>query len=417
MFAVKTHLPLSTAHLTIAVFFFLSQSGCGWIRQATGEEKPLGLSPTGLGAAAGAVVGSGVGAIIGSQSGNAGIGVAIGGLSGAALGGALGQQEERELHSKKEHNVGSDRQDELLKANQNRINEYKRGSDLAGERRGALASPKNSPKSFGKSSLVNTPSGYRGNPRAISLSEIVTTPDVVVPKVDIAVPKVVASTRLPVVRSNERIPAKLGVESVKANIVKDEMGSVTRVVSKNSQVDLVPEAKKENLEVKKVLPTLVEQKLPAAKSLEPVVAPESEVNSADDSMKAEINKATTTNGIVGVPVQAGKATDLPVAEEIKTTVITGSKVVKSAPDDDCSRADQEYQRATTSISDADKLFYLRRALRLCSAKPNLHLATGRVYTKLGRIEDAEYEFRQVLDLEPNNSEASKELATLKQGVK
>jgi hypothetical protein len=396
MSAVKNSLTLAVALITS-----VSISSCTWVRQATGEKEPLGLSPSGLGAATGAVVGSGVGAIIGSQSGNAGIGLAIGAASGAAFGGALGQQEDRETNSKEERNVRSARQDELLKANQNRIDEYKKGTDISRERRGALATPKN----FNKSSFVNTPPGYRGNPRAVSFAQLDTLQE-------FSTSKVVAPRNTLVARVESPTPNRVKVVPTKIDIQPTKVVPVAKVVSKTSQVDLIPEeVPAVKSEPAKVLPVVVEQKLPKANSLEPTI------HEADESMKTEISKATATNGVVGIPVQANKEIIEPGTEEIKTTVITGSKVGKSGSDDDCTRADQEYQRATTSISDADKLFYLRRALRLCAAKPNLHLATGRVYSKLGRVEDAEYEFRQVLDLEPSNSEASKELASLKQGLK
>lgn len=401
MYVVK-----KTLTLVAALFLSGALSSCSWIRQATGEEEPLGLSPTGLGAATGAVVGSGIGAIIGSQSGSTGIGVAIGGLSGAALGGALGQQEGRELASKEERNTRSERQDELLKANQNRINEYKRGSDLASERRGALAIPSSSTRSVVKNSVINTPIGYRGNPRAVRLDDgdFDTRPESVAPKS-------IASKNTVISRNEDVSPPKLKIIPARSALTPTENKTSSKVVSKTSQVDLIPDVPAVEVSEPKIAPAVVTgKKLPEAKSLEPAV------KIADDSMKSEISKATTArNGIVGVPVQPDKVVVDPGTEEIKTTVITGSKVVKATSDDDCSRADQEYQRATTSISDADKLFYLRRALRLCSAKPNLHLATGRVYSKLGRVEDAEYEFRQVLDLEPSNSEATKELANLKNG--
>lgn len=398
MFVVRKPVSLAAAAL-----FYFSFSSCTWVRQVTGEEQPGGLSSTGLGAATGAVVGTGVGALIGSQSGNVGAGAAIGGLSGAAFGGALGQQESRELASKEERNGVSVRQEELLKANRNRINEYKKGSDISSERRGSLASPNSFSRSTSKASFINTPSGYRGNPRAVKFSEFDTSPDVVIPK---SAPQ----RTVVVARADEHPIPKLKILPNKSTPMESKTSS--KLISKTSQVDLVPEVQTIKVEQTKITPVLVpEQKLSAARSVE---AP---MHVADDTMKTEISKATATNGIVGVPVQPNKENNDPVTEEIKTTVITGSKVGKAGADDDCSRADQEYQRATTSISDADKLFYLRRALRLCSPKPNLHLATGRVYSKLGRVEDAEYEYRQVLDLEPGNSEAAKELASLKQGIR
>lgn len=412
MFVVKKNLSLVVVILLCGVL-----SSCSWIRKSTGEDEPIGLSPTGLGAATGAVVGSGIGAIIGSQSGNAGIGVAIGGLSGAALGGALGQQEGRELSSKEERNIRSVKQEELLKANQNRINEFKRGSDFANERRGSLASPSSFSRSSAKSSLrnstrssfINTPSGYRGSPRAVRFDDgdFDTKPEVVAPK------KLVARNVVPP-RVDEVSLAKSKVVPARGSLTPTENPSSSKIISKTSQVDLIPEVTSDKVAEEVTTASVVkDNQLPGAKGLEPAV------KVADDSIKSEISKATvhSNNGIIGVPVQPDKVIADPGTEEIKTTVITGSKVVKPSSEDDCSRADLEYQRATTSISDADKLFYLRRALRLCSAKPNLHLATGRVYSKLGRVEDAEYEFRQVLDLEPSNAEAAKELANVKQGIR
>ena len=78
----------------------------------------------------------------------------------------------------------------------------------------------------------------------------------------------------------------------------------------------------------------------------------------------------------------------------------------------CHSAESEALRAKNATSDADKLFYLRRALRLCSTKPEFHVEIGRVYAALGRLEDAKSEFSKALELDPDNKDAQDELTLI-----
>ncbi len=417
--------------LALSVVFIFS--GCSWIRQATGEKEPLGLSSTGLGAATGALLGTGLGAIIGSQSGNPGAGIAIGGLAGAAFGGALGAQEDRDESVSQELALRAQRQDELLQANRKRIEEYKKSSDIKPDRRGALVIPTSSVSSSSSSSrsIVNTPSGYRGNPRAVPFSELDSSPAPRAANTELR-SEVRSTAKLQPLPSKTQLietkPAKLASKASKFDLVPEEppVSEVpevrvppAKIARELTQPAFKPEPAKGGLPKANGLPEATNS---AGSDLKVVDSTASVVAEADESMKEEIakgapaaNAPAVSGGIVGIPV-APKKEDTAKAEEIKTTVITGTKNSKLSADDDCARADQEFQRATTSVSDADKLFYLRRALRLCSTKANIHLSTGRVYAKLGRVEDAEYEFRQALDLEPKNAEAEQELSNLKKAT-
>ena len=82
---------------------------------------------------------------------------------------------------------------------------------------------------------------------------------------------------------------------------------------------------------------------------------------------------------------------------------------------ECKQASAEVQRAKSSVSDADRLFYYRRAVRLCSGEPTYHVEIGKLYINLGRIEDAKFEFRQAIDLDPSNQPAREQLGKLESG--
>jgi len=95
----------------------------------------------------------------------------------------------------------------------------------------------------------------------------------------------------------------------------------------------------------------------------------------------------------------------------KTAEIFEMEMVTS-DDPDCREAESEAVRARNARSDADRLFYLRRALRLCPAQASYHLEIGVVYASIGRTDDARFEFRETLDLDPGNPEAGIQLSKL-----
>ena len=103
------------------------------------------------------------------------------------------------------------------------------------------------------------------------------------------------------------------------------------------------------------------------------------------------------------------AGEIPTAAALK---LPGSKIKHSSPS--CLEAENEAERAREATSDADKLFYYRRALRLCGESSNYHFETARAYLAIGRREDAAFEFRQALDLDPNNKAAAQMLENMGQ---
>jgi hypothetical protein len=79
---------------------------------------------------------------------------------------------------------------------------------------------------------------------------------------------------------------------------------------------------------------------------------------------------------------------------------------------DCQDATKELAWAGERALPADKLFHLRRALRLCPEDPRYHLELAALYRSLGRDGDAIYEYHEVARIDPDNQEASKALKEL-----
>jgi hypothetical protein len=95
-------------------------------------------------------------------------------------------------------------------------------------------------------------------------------------------------------------------------------------------------------------------------------------------------------------------------EESATTARLPSRPTSSS----CSQADEEQMLATNSPDVSEKLFHLRRALRLCPNSAVAHHELGKVYLTLKRPADAEYEFKQALAVDPEFKAAAKSLNQL-----
>jgi tetratricopeptide (TPR) repeat protein len=80
---------------------------------------------------------------------------------------------------------------------------------------------------------------------------------------------------------------------------------------------------------------------------------------------------------------------------------------------ECIQAEGEVGKARESGELADKLFHFRRALRLCPENPAYHNGLGEVYVSLNRRSDAEFEFREALNLNPNFQPAANNLNSLR----
>jgi tetratricopeptide (TPR) repeat protein len=106
-------------------------------------------------------------------------------------------------------------------------------------------------------------------------------------------------------------------------------------------------------------------------------------------------------------IKTEKRTVVEETEKVKDVAEKEVTVVKPRPapkDPSCVNAELEAERARNATTQADKLFYLRRASRLCTSFAGYHIEIGQVYAALGRKEDARFSYNKALELEPNNAE-------------
>lgn len=83
---------------------------------------------------------------------------------------------------------------------------------------------------------------------------------------------------------------------------------------------------------------------------------------------------------------------------------------------DCEKGEAEAKVAATSESLIDKLFYLRRAQRFCPNEPKWYVELGKIYTSLGRSEDAKTQYEDALQLQSDYAPAKKGLEELDKAV-
>jgi tetratricopeptide (TPR) repeat protein len=100
--------------------------------------------------------------------------------------------------------------------------------------------------------------------------------------------------------------------------------------------------------------------------------------------------------------------DLPVAPHAEAKLAAPASLTSS----ECKEASSERDKAAEASDNSDKLFHLRRALRLCPQNAPLHYDLGRVYASMDRGSDAEREFKQALSIDPSLAAAKKALSDM-----
>lgn len=390
-----TRFPTLRASFPAALLLIATVSGCTKPRQTTA-----------IGSGVGGVVGAGLGAIIGNQSGNAGSGLAIGAGAGAAVGALVGNA----LQSQEERNSSQDeaikRQERVIQAQRNEINELRsiRGDDsysynTAGSTtpryryRGTTTNPdspevarqraklqQRGPTPKNSSGTIHSTSYYSYVPRRVSpASDLPTT------SYQPAPPRSAASTP-------ERIPAN---QSQSAAIPAAALPSTSDAPPPKPHKPLA------RYDVRSELSTR-ETTSPAA------------VAAAMPSETAKL-ETKTINAVKNNSQPAGISESDIQAPVIKSD--TAARAVAPAPasppqSKECKEALAERDLAAEATDNSDKLFHLRRALRLCPQSAPLHHELGRVYASMQRSKDAEEEFKQALSIDPTFSAAKRELGSL-----
>lgn len=172
------------------------------------------------------------------------------------------------------------------------------------------------------------------------------------------------------------------------------------------------------------LPTAKKIDVPAAKKeiaaavkaadkpkVKATIPAEQDYRSSIESMRTESVKKEKEVEAVEQPEEiVSELASIPREKEKKVPALILSKPAMDSPG--CVKSEEEAQRARNATTDADRLFYYRRAARLCPRHVTYHIELAQVYQKIGRLEDAQFEYRQAMDLEPDNEIAKSQLSQL-----
>jgi tetratricopeptide (TPR) repeat protein len=80
---------------------------------------------------------------------------------------------------------------------------------------------------------------------------------------------------------------------------------------------------------------------------------------------------------------------------------------------ECDRAYEDFELARKAKNFEDSIFYYRRGLRLCPNDEIAHNELGEVYLGIRQYEDATNEFRRALEINPESSQARRNLESAK----
>jgi tetratricopeptide (TPR) repeat protein len=309
---------------------------------------------TAIGAAAGGVMGAGLGAIIGNQTGNAGSGLAIGALAGAATGTLIGNALQAQQETVRAHAEVLERQERVVEAQRAEIAELRTlNADVIERKRTALQ--KRGPLPYGATGIKSA--------------------------------QAPVSQQDPLARLNPRAhTAPLFPASA-----SDAGRAGTAASGANNAAPITS--------------TASATKGTAATRRAPEPLFDSSSRSAATGRDVQMVPSRGAVGIGG----SGKETKDSNRSSSRTEA---GKAVVSAPDtatDSCKDAEREVTAAAAVRDESEKLFHLRRALRLCPENARMHYELGAVYAKLGRGADAQAEYKEALELDPSYQPARAQL--------
>jgi uncharacterized protein YcfJ len=315
---------------------------------------------TAIGSGVGGAMGAGLGAIIGNQSGNAGSGVAIGAVAGAATGALIGNALQAQDEKSRSQDEAIKRQEKTIQAQRNELAE--------------LRALKSDSTAYASSSDVSPRYRYRST------------------SIDENSPEVARR----IAELQRRGPSPKGHSS--ASIWTPEPRSTRTSPAKT--------AARESLARYDVRSEISSQKSPA-KTTQTAKVDTSRASSNTDSQKA----ATIQNSVPLIKETLPKSAAIQEAN-LETTGATAALAAPSASSSECKEAMSEKELASQAPDNSDKLFHLRRALRLCPNNAVLHYELGNVYRLMERSTNAEEEFKQALTIDPNLAPAKNALADM-----
>lgn len=370
---------------------------------------------TANGAMAGTAIGAGLGAIVGSTTGDAGAGVAIGSAAGAATGALVGNAFEAQEESIRIQEEAMRRQEQQLQAQRNELDELRKLSndsmqykDTAttgdfSEPRARLSDPSrpvsNNQANWSKPadiqplpSAASTHTQESSSQNELGLLIWDTDPSIA-----------------PIAKAIEVGPgyppnlvwynAKLEPEHTRLRAQGSSANSIpttTQAVAANTNPG--------GWEPSPLNPT----------SVAPLQAPlPNEVPVADlpvvETLPAPVMAAATDLPEQQIPAQVVENTQNALPDAGDQSIYASANAFGA--NGECGEADKEAQQAQSVADSADKLFHLRKALRLCPNNASYHNRLGEVYQSLGRAEDAKFEFQEALRIDPTLTAAQNNLGS------
>lgn len=416
--AAKVKLAKVTIVRVFCASLFLNFGACSGIVDNLGLEglSPSRLSTTGIGTVAGGALGAGVGAIIGSTTGDAGEGLLIGTGVGAIAGAAVGYELESQGEELAVHQATISRQQQEIQQQKLELEQIK-GRSIDGNYTGQgyqvdpryqdvssnqiynsdgtfsiPAQNRSSRDVYGNGQNLTT--GYQENVVTSSAARTIQENDLIARNVRSSLtPNSGITVRtvqpvLPAAKVIQAQPVVIEQEAVTRRVVTQKP-VVNFAKNQRSSNEPIRVAKTYGMDVDKTISTRVE--------------------------KTEIITPVANEGIITKKVETVVSTPVKqaVTFPVNTAASTKSQVASvSSSSGSCGDAESEVTRARGAASDTDKLFYYRRALRLCKSKPEYHVEIGRVYSSIGRREEAEFEFSRALEIDPEYRDAQDELTML-----
>lgn len=348
---------------------------------------------TNVAATTGGALGAAIGAMVGNQTGSTAGGLILGGAAGAGTGYAIGKTfegQENQIANQREEIA---RHNQMLAAQQAELDELKRLSsdnisyknernqisNLRGvpNRRsyesGELASKIKRNIDLEERSLELRRNTQTANRRGISLQNSYRVPNTI-----------------PAYQERS-INSAANIEKRNKPVIKPKIADSNSVNTIDSKKVLAERNIASNRAESEVLYNLKNNTKKVNKKGSIIVSDlSSDASSPRGSLNFESDSSKNRNDI-----------------KRKVIVMDEEKV-----SDECKEAKKEYDSALKADEVSDKLYHYRRALRLCPQHAGYHTGLGKIYLSLNRYEDARYEFKEALKIDPDFNPAKEQMSSM-----
>jgi hypothetical protein len=358
---------------------------------------------TAVSAATGGVIGAGLGAIVGSQTGDPGAGVAIGAVAGSSAGALVGNTIEGQERDIARQSELIRKQEAAIMAHRSELERLRRelGDDDFGEAKGRYGSFTEQDVLSGAS---NTPEEAMPGERGVAFR------DRLIGRAESTGATGSAGVGGPLSYSHPRANLSASVETPRFRVEETNPKlSASHPLNRYPKMK-APQAAKLDRSGER-LPTVQKNSTQSAKISATKSEKTHDRQEEGDATRYVSPRLAAQQSAESIPSVEEKAVSAPTVVAESGTAELGA-IGQVEVDEQCSDAATEVAKAEDSDLSADKLFHLRRALRLCPNNSAYHVALASLYKKLGRAGDAAYEFHEALRIDPNNPQARASLKEL-----